>query len=642
MRLLLPNKRLFLNMLQNIREGIQGPWAIGIVALIVVSFVFTGVGSYISSNNTNAVAIVNGEEIPAGTLDIAYNNERARLESQFGDAVNTMFASESYVTQFRNGILEQLIDDELVSQKAKTLGLRVGDSEIKKAIATLPEFQVAGGFDNTMYLSTLSRAGYTPSEFAEYMRDQMTRQQLVQAINGSSFSLQHQVSNMLALQGQTRDAKSLQIDVAKYQESIELTSDDIQAYYDANLSNFDTQEQVKLAYVTLSVSDLSPLVTVSQEEIAQYYSDNAALYTTEETRRVAHILFESSEDLDAARVKAEAVLLKVQAGSDFAVLAEENSDDIVSAEEGGDLGEISRADYEGAFGDAAYALAKVGDVSEIVVTDFGLHIIKLTEYTPAVVSPLAQASINIESDLRLSKATDDFFALQQDMARLAFEEPDSLESVAEATNRPIIETNFFEENRLPAGVNYPQLADVAFSNELVNDEVNSDLLELSDELVMVTRVAEHKPKRTRALDEVKVQIESLLKTQKAQEQALVYAQEIQTAMFNNLDITELLAQQSLTWTTHAALARASNELPLAMVEAIFELGPVDGANSKVVSVNDSSVGLVMLSAVNAAADDDESMQTSIEQRLASRQGQQTYQNFVSALREGAEVQLVSQ
>ncbi|MGK0372249.1 MAG: peptidyl-prolyl cis-trans isomerase D, partial [Glaciecola sp.] len=429
---------------------------------------------------------------------------------------------------------------------------------------------------------------------------------------------------------------------AKYQESIELTSDDIQAYYDANLSNFDTQEQVKLAYVTLSVSDLSPLVTVSQEEIAQYYSDNAALYTTEETRRVAHILFESSEDLDAARVKAEAVLLKVQAGSDFAVLAEENSDDIVSAEEGGDLGEISRADYEGAFGDAAYALAKVGDVSEIVVTDFGLHIIKLTEYTPAVVSPLAQASINIESDLRLSKATDDFFALQQDMARLAFEEPDSLESVAEATNRPIIETNFFEENRLPAGVNYPQLADVAFSNELVNDEVNSDLLELSDELVMVTRVAEHKPKRTRALDEVKVQIESLLKTQKAQEQALVYAQEIQTAMFNNLDITELLAQQSLTWTTHAALARASNELPLAMVEAIFELGPVDGANSKVVSVNDSSVGLVMLSAVNAAADDDESMQTSIEQRLASRQGQQTYQNFVSALREGAEVQLVSQ
>jgi peptidyl-prolyl cis-trans isomerase D len=629
-------------MLQNIREGIQGPWAIGIIALIVVSFVFTGVGSYISSNNTNAVAIVNGEEIPAGTLDIAYNNERARLESQFGDAVNSLFASESYVTQFRNDILERLINDELVTQKAKALGLRVGDSEIKKAIATLPEFQIAGAFDNTIYLNTLSRAGYTPTEFAEYMRDQMTRQQLVQAINGSSFSLQHQVSKMLALQGQTRDAKSLQVDVAKYKESIELTSQDVQAYYDANLSNFDTQEQVKLAYVTLSVDDLTQLATVTQEEIAQYYNDNEALYTTQEIRSVAHILFESSENAEAARAKAEAVLLLVQAGGDFSVLAQENSDDIVSAEEGGDLGEISRADYEGAFGDAVYALANVGDASGIVETDFGFHIIKLTQYVPAVVTPLLQARTNIELELRLIKATDEFFALQQEMARLAFEEPDSLEAVAQATNRPIIETDFFEENQLPAGVNYPQLADVAFSSELVNEQVNSDLLELGDELVMVTRVAQHNPRRTRALDEVRAQIESLLKTQKAQEEALVYAQEIQTAMLSNEDITELLAKHSLTWSEHVALARGSNELPSAMVDAIFELGPVDGANSKVVSVNNSSVGLVMLSAVNVALEEDESMLTSIQQQLASMQGQQTYENFVSALREDADVQFVTQ
>lgn len=629
-------------MLQNIREGIQGPWAIGIVALIVVSFVFTGVGSYISSSNTNAVAIVNGEEIPAGTLDIAYNNERARLESQFGDAVNSLFASESYVTQFRNDILDRLINDELVTQKAKALGLRVGDSEIKKAIATLPEFQMAGAFDNTIYLNTLTRAGYTPTEFAEYMRDQMTRQQLVQAINGSSFSLQYQVSKMLALQGQTRNAKSLQVDVAKYKESIELTNEDVQVYYDANLSSFDTQEQVKLAYVTLSVDDLVPLAAVTQEEIAQYYNDNEALYTTAEIRSVAHILFEISENAEAARAKAEAVLLLVQAGDDFAILAQENSDDIVSAEEGGDLGEISRADYEGAFGDAAYALANVGDASEIVETDFGFHIIKLTQYVPAIVSPLLQVNTNIELELRLSKATDEFFALQQEMARLAFEEPGSLESVAQATNRPIIETDFFEKNQLPAGVNYPQLADVAFSSELVNEQVNSDLLELSDELVMVTRVAQHKPRRTRALDEVTAQIESLLKTQKAQDQALVYVQEIQSAMLSNADITDLLAKQSLTWSEHEALARGSNELPSAMVDAIFELGPLDGANSKVVSVNNSSVGLVMLSAVNVALDDNEEMQSSIQQRLASTQGQQTYQNFVLALRESADVELVTQ
>lgn len=629
-------------MLQNIREGIQGPWAIGIVGLIVVSFVFTGVGSYISSNNTNAVAIVNGQEIPGGTLNIAYENERARLESQFGDAVNSLFASESYVTQFRNDILQRLINDELVTQKAKSLGLRVGDSEIKTAIATLPEFQIAGTFNNTIYLNTLSRAGYTPAEFAEYMRDQMTRQQLVQAINGSSFSLQHQVSALLALQGQTRDAQSLQIDVTKYQDSIVLSEEDIQAYYDDNLSSFDTQEQVKLAYVTLSVSDLSPLVSVSEQEIEQYYNDNNALYTSAEIRRVSHILFENLDDTETARTKADTVMQQVQAGEDFAELAEQHSDDIVSAEEGGDLGEISREDYEGAFGDAAFALSSVGDISGVIETDFGLHIIKLTEFSPAIVTPLAQASVDIESDLRLAKATDEFFALQQEMARLAFEEPDSLESVASAINRPIIETDFFEENRLPAGVDYPQLNDIAFSSELVYDQMNSDLLELGDDLVMVTRVAEHKPKRTRTLDEVNAQIQSALKIQKAQREALVYAQQIQTAMLNNEDTSELLAQQSLAWSTHSAIGRGSNVLPITMVDAIFELAPVDGNNSKVVSVNDSSVAVVLLSQVNAASQSNNELQSNIQQRLVSMQAQQTYENFVAALREDADVKLVTQ
>lgn len=626
----------------NIREGIQGPWAIGIVALIVVSFVFTGVGSYISSNNTNAVAVVNGEEIDAGTLENAYNNERARLESQFGEAVNSLFSSESYVTQFRSDILERLINDALISQKATDLGLRVGDEEIKKAIATLPEFQLAGAFDNTIYNNALSRAGYSPSEFAEYMRNQMTRQQLVQAINGSSFSLQHQVSKMLALQEQTRDAESLQIDVNKYQESIVLTEEEIKAYYDANLINFDTQEQVKLAYVTLSVDDLVLGVSVSSEEAEQSYNENTALYSTDESRRVSHILFETGDDAEVTREKAEAILALIKSGSDFASLAEENSDDIVSAEDGGDLGEINVNDFEGAFGDAAFALSGVGSVSDIVETEFGFHIIKLTEYTPAQLTPFTSVEASIIAELRTSKATDEYFVLQQEMARLAFEEPDSLESVAQAINRPIIETAFFEENNLPAGVNYPQLANVAFSSELINEQVNSDLLELGDELVMVARVVEHKPQRTRSIDEVKAQIESELKTEKAQEQALAYAQEIQSAMFDGINTDELLAQQGVSWSTHTTLGRASNEIPLALVEAIFELGPVEGANTKVVSVNTNTVGVVKLTSVNQATIDGEGSQDDVQQRLASSQAQQTYINFVEALREGADVQLITQ
>lgn len=634
-------------MLQNIREGIQGPWAIGIVAVIVVSFVFTGVGSYISSSNTTAVAIVNGEEIDASTLDTAYQNERGRLESQFGEAVNALFASESYINQFRADILERLINDKLVSQKAEELGLRVSDAQIKQTLAQMPEFQIAGSFDNDMYNSTLARAGFTPAQFAEYMRGQMSRQQLDQSLRGTGIGLPHQVQRVLALQEQTRDAKYIEIDINKYQDSIELSEEEIQNYYELNLSDFDTDEQVKLAYVTLSVADLSRQFSADEAEIEQAYQDNLAFYTSEEQRRISHILFETLDGEEAAQAKAQEVLAKLEAGEDFASLAESYSDDIVSAEEGGDLNVISRGDYSGAFEDAAFDLNEVGDVSEIVSSEFGLHIIKLTGLTPSTVTPLEEVRDELESDIITRKATDEYFSLQNEMARLAFEEPDSLSAVAEAINRPIIETPFFAAGQLPAGVNYPQLNDIAFSSELIDEQVNSELIELSDELVMVVRVAEHKPERTRSIDEVKAQIETELKNDKAQAQAYTYAQSIQTALFNNEDVSALLDEHDLSWEEHTGLSRNSAELSSEAIDALFSLSlspKTDDVSNSVdlVTTTNGNVALIQLTGVTAAQSPDEATLTATKNRIANAQTQQTYDNFVDALRETAEIQIIAQ
>lgn len=629
-------------MLQNIREGIQGPWAIGIVALIVVSFVFTGVGSYISSSNSGAVAIVNGEEIQATTLDNAYQNERARLQSQFGDAVNSLFASESYINQFRGDILDRLINDALVSQKASELGLRVGDEQIKKAIAVMPEFQVAGAFDNDIYNSSLARAGYTPTEFAEYIRVQLTRQQLEQSLRGTGFGLEHQVQRVLALQEQTRNANSIEIDIAKYQDTIELSEDEIVDYYNSNLSDFDTQEQVKLAYVSLSIDDLKAKYDASEEEIAQAYEDNIAAYTTEEARRISHILFELGDNSEEATAKAQEVLTKLAAGEDFADLAATYSDDIISAEDGGDLNTINRGDYSGPFEDAAFSLAAAGDVSDVVETEFGLHIIKLTELTPAKTTPLDEVADTLKDDVITNKATDEYFSLQNEMSRLAFEEPDSLEPVAQAIGRPIIESTFFEAGQLPPGINYPQLADLAFSSELIDEQVNSELIELSDSLLMIVRVAEHKPQRTRSLDEVKAQIESALKSEKAQEQALVYAQEIQTALFAGEDDSALLAEHDLSWTNHTNVRRDGNDMPRELISSLFTLSEEQNNNSSVIALSNGNVGIVTLSAVNSVSALDEALLTSTASRVANSQTQQSYQNFIDALRANADVHIVTQ
>lgn len=628
-------------MLQNIREGIQGPWAIGIVALIVVSFVFTGVGSYISSSATDAVAIVNGEEIPSSSLEIAYENERARLQNQFGEAINSLFESESYINQFRRDILERLIDEELIAQKASQLGLRVSDQQIKETIAQMAEFQIMGQFDNENYLATLSRAGLTPTEFAEYMRDQMTRQQLVNSLNGSSITLPHQIDRVLALQAQTRSAMSVEINIERYKEGIALSEDEIQQYYDANITNFDTQEQVKLAYVTLSLDDLRSRVEVSDDEVNTFYVENPANYTSIEVREIAHILFElNDQESETVRAEAESVLARLNQGEDFASLANEFSDDTLSAEDGGNLGVLNIGDYDDAFESAAFAIETENGFSDVIETEFGFHIIKVSKLTPARLTPFDDVKEDIMSSLIDMKAGDEFAILQSEMDNLAFEEPDSLEAVANLINKPVIETPFFENNQLPAGVNYPQVNDIAFSSELIDEGVNSTVLSLSDELVMVTRVAEHLPQRTQALDEVRTQIEAALKVDRAQEEALAFAQSVQNAVFDQQDTDPLLAEKDLIWTEHLDMTRMSNDIPIAMVDAIFELNLELGNNTSVVTLSSGNVGLVKLIDVKQNVTPDETLAQNVEQRLTNSQGQQMARSFVEALRATADIQII--
>lgn len=628
-------------MLERIRDGIQGPWAMAIVALIVVSFVFTGVGGYLSSSATTAAAIVNDQEIPASTLDIAYQNERARMESQFGEAIADLFANETYLAEFRQGVLDRLINEELIAQKAGELGLRVGDDEIRAAIVELPEFQVIGQFNNEQYNLALQRAGFTPTQFAEYMRTQMTRQQLVQALNGSSFDVEALVTQALKIQQQTRDASILEISASNYLADVTLTEEEINAYYNDNLSQYDTQEQVKLAYVSLSVSDLVPEVEVSDEDVRMQYDEQIAFYQSPEVRSVSHILFEIADDADAARAEAEATLTLLNNGGDFALIAEQSSDDIVSAENGGELGEINPGDYPTEFEEAAFALGGVGDISDVVETEFGFHIIKLDSFTPSSTTPFTEVAARIKDELIENQATDLFFELQTQMQRLAFEVPDTLEEIATVTNRPVFETVLFSASRYPSAVDFPQVENVAFSPELIEDGVNSDLLQISDDKVMVVRVIEHNPERTQSLDEVRASIETALRADKAQIAALQWAQDLQSMMFNGEDEQAMLDQKSLSWNTVQTLTRRSSAVSPELVEAAFSLSTAQGNNTSVVTLNNGNVGVVRLNAVNAAATITDEQLASAQQQFSGQYAQRTYQNFVEALRSQADIQIIN-
>ncbi len=386
-------------MLEKIREGSQGLAAKIILGLVILSFALAGIGGYLGQTTEQSVAEVNGVKITQRDFARAFDNERARQEQQFGEYFAQLANDPSFMAQLRQSVIDRLIQQELQSQLAAEMGLRISDAEVRKAIIDMPAFQFGGKFSNDRYLQVMRQMGYQADDFREFLRKEMTRSQLVSALAGTDFTLSNELSQAVGLQQQERAIDYLVLDNAKYKETVSVSDEEIQNYYDLNQAQFLAPEQVKVAYVELNADNLELAAPISAEQIAEYYQQNIAMYSEPEKRRVAHILVENSEDDAAAEQKAEELLAQLQQGADFAELAETQSDDIVSAELGGDLDWIERDMLDPDFENAAFALTEVGQLSEVVQSEFGYHIIKLTDLQPGESKALADVEPEIRSEL---------------------------------------------------------------------------------------------------------------------------------------------------------------------------------------------------------------------------------------------------
>ena len=623
-------------MLERIREGSQGPWAMGVLVLVVLSFIFAGVGSYINSSASGAAANVNGDEIGLDELERAYQNERSRMESQFGEAFAAMASDTAYLQNFRRGILDRLISEKLLDQAAKDLGLRVSDEQIKLAIVGMQEFQVDGKFDNDCYLTLLRQAGFQTNKFRDYMRVDMVRRQLSQSLIRTEFALTSEAKKAYVMQQQTRDIRYLNVPAAKFLKQVDVSDDEISNYYQSNISQFDTQQKVSLSFVELTLEDLLPDVYVSEDELLEYYQQNIIDYSTDEERKVAHILFESAEQDDAIVAKAEDVLVKIQAGEDFSELAKTFSSDTFSAENGGDLGWFGKGIMDPAFEDAAFILANKGDVSDIIKSEFGYHIIKLTDSRAEQVNAFENVKQEISDKVKTFKAEDRFYEVSQRIAEVAFEIPDNLLEVADIAGKAIATTGLFSRDNPPQIVSSPNILASAFSFELIEDAVNSKVLELGNNHIVVVRVAEHEPERTKILEEVRQDIQQTLSAQATQRAARDWALDVKSALLDDTDVSDKLAALELSWTEKKAVTRNDASLSQSIVEALFKLSVTD---TNIVDLVTGDISLVQLSQVNAAAEANVQQLTSLQSRLASSKSQALYGAVIESLKAQADIEI---
>jgi peptidyl-prolyl cis-trans isomerase D len=625
-------------MLDNIRENSQGTIAKVILGFVILTFAIAGVGSYTNSVDTS-VAEVNGEKISQQTFEQAYQAQKRRMQQQFGDMFDTLSADATYLANFRNDVLDNLINEKLIDQSANELALRVSSARLKETIRTMPEFQVDGTFDNNRYLALINQAGFfQSSDFRDYLKVEMTRRQLSQGLVATEFGLPYQAGLMSKLQNQTRDFRYLVINAAQFNQHVTLTDEEINQYYQQHSAQFETPEQVKLNYVAVDVNKIQQSLVVTDADIKSYYQENIANYTSTEQRKIAHILIEFGDDEAAAQVSIEQVQDELSQGADFALLAQQHSADTYSGEQGGDLGWLEPGVMDPAFETAAFALAKSGEVSSIVKSSFGFHLIKLTELKGETIKALAEVRDEVQAKLTHERAQDKFFELQQELARVSFEYPDNLEDAAKTVGAQVQTSDWLVRVGNRAPFDNARLLEAAFSDMVLQDRANSEVIEVADGLAMVVRLNEHKVAKVKALDDVKAGIEQTLIADKASAIAVTKADEIVTKLQQGADISADAQALSSEFITQTDVTRNDSKLEAALRKQAFVLPhPLEGKMSVgTATLANGDLAVIQVHAVKTP-EVNNSETTSLAQQQMSQLAQSAYQNYVATLKADAKI-----
>lgn len=627
-------------MLQDIRDRSRGWLAYVIVGVIAVPLVLFGVYNYFTTSSEGPVAEVGDQEIFAQQVSNAYQRQVSRLRQMLGENFDPAMLDEQ---NMRRRALEQLIDQAVLANYAREEGLRISDDTLGELIRGQQVFHQNGEFSRERYRTVLAENRLTPSGYERELRARQAINQLQQGVAGSVIVTEADLEQAVALERQQRDLAFLRVSAEAFRPGVEVTQEEIEAFYQDNQGRFQQPERVKLNYVELTMDTLAAQADISDEALRERYeSVKEQRFTEPGSREVSHILLDVPADADeealqSARQELEEVRRQIVSGeAGFAAMAREHSADPGSASEGGDLGTVRRGEMVPAFEEVAFSLEE-GEISEPVRTDFGLHLIKVTEVRPAKVQPFDAVRDQIEADLVEQRLANRFYELGSQVANVAYESPESLEPVAEQFDLEIKTTDWIPRGGTEEGLGSNQaVVEAAFSNDVLEQEYNSQLLELSERRNVVVRVAEHRPARTRPLEDVRDRIEQALAQRKASEQARERGQSLlEKLRAGELDMSSV-DEQAVAFQAPGMVQRDADGVPAPVLDAAFKLSVGDDASAAydgtslpggdyaVLRVTDVSDGQL--------ADLEASERESLRERLRGIRTRTALESLVSALR----------
>ena len=630
-------------MLSAIREKATGWIAWIIVILISIPFALWGVNSYFEGATQIVIAVANGVEIEQSDYQRALAQKQRQLVQLAGRDLGTEYLDSPV---FKRQVVDSMIDEALAREFSRDRGFRISDNQLNRFIRTTEAFHTNGQFDNERYERLIGNAGLSVQGFQAQQRQQLTTDQMRISLAETAFVSQTELNYALKLLNQKRSAVYAILLLEHFLEGVKITDEDISNEFDAKRAVYFEPPQARVAYVELSVARLADAIKIDDSAVKKHYDDAPRRYSKPGSRSASHILLPlvpGAAAEEAVRAKAARLVSEARGGADFAELARTYSKDAGSATRGGDLGVIQKGAMVPPFEKAVFALS-AGEISEPVKTEFGYHVIKVTRVSKTEAIPFEEVREDIATALRRRGGEAEFVQLAEQLGNIAFEQPDSLEPLTDQLGLAIQTSDWFSGAMGTGIAANPKVRKAAFSDEVLVDGLNSGVIEINPDTLIVFRKLEHRERRPMLLEEVSDQIKTTLENRQAMLALEQAGNAILTALTDGTPWAELLGRYGLVEASLPAVVEEITDPQEQAIAVKVFAAPHPGAGAPVFGggqISPEVFAIYRLDAVTmgdpSAVEQEEREQ--VRTAILRRQGDLLFDGFRADLRKAADVKI---
>lgn len=558
-------------------KGWLGKTLLGIIILIFGAFGLQALSSIVV--RPKPALVINDDEITQQALDKIIAVQKQSMLAQMGEHADPKLLESPAV---RQRVIDALIERTLLKQAGQKQGLAISEDFLKKNIMAMPQFQKEGKFSEEAFNLLVREYGFTPTQFFQELAADEQINQWKEGVGSSAFMTSTELKQLFDLERQTRSAVYIKLPANKYAASIQVSPQQVATYYKQHQKDFLTQEQGQFDFIQLSLSDYEKKVQVSDAEIESAYTQQKqdALKPEKEERRASHILLEvDPAHPEIAKNQLIEIKKRVQKGEDFSKLAQQYSKDPGSASQGGDLGFAGHGVFDPHFEVALFALKKPGDLSDIVQTSYGVHLIQLKEIKKPEMPAFAQLKDSLKQQLLAQKAENLYQDALSSVQQKAFEAGD-LKALAQEFSLPIQHSSWITHSGPSAWSKAAgndsvfankKVINAAFSSTVLADQRNSDVIALDAQHSVVLHLAGHKPATAKPEAEVAGVIKDRLIHQQSLEKAMALGRQIIAQLRSGVPREKIAAQYGVTWSTPPFLKRGDPSIEPQLVQKIFAL-----------------------------------------------------------------------